>query len=80
MAAEFLPQAVLLDIGLPGMDGYQVARRLRAMPGVESAFLVAMTGYGSEKDRRRAKDAGFDEHLAKPADLELLCRWLRTRV
>jgi CheY-like chemotaxis protein len=39
-----------------------------------------MTGYGSEKDRRRAKDAGFDEHLAKPADLELLCRWLRTRV
>lgn len=80
VAAEFRPQAVLLDIGLPGMDGYQVARRLRAMPGVEDAFLVAMTGYGSENDRRRAKEAGFDEHLAKPADLELLRRWLRTRV
>jgi CheY-like chemotaxis protein len=61
------------------MDGYQVARRVRAMPGMEKVFLVAMTGYGSDEDRRRAKEAGFDEHMAKPADLELLREWLRAR-
>ncbi len=77
VASEFLPEVVLLDIGLPGMDGYQVARRLRVMPGVEDAFLVAMTGYGSYNDRLRAKEAGFDEHLAKPADLDVLSKWLQ---
>jgi PAS domain S-box-containing protein len=79
LAAAFEPEVVLLDIGLPGMDGYQVARRVRAMPGMEKVFLVAMTGYGSDEDRRRAKEAGFDEHMAKPADLELLREWLRAR-
>ncbi len=79
MATGFLPEVVLLDIGLPGMDGYQVARRLRAMPGMEGALLVAMTGYGSDDDRRRAKEAGFDEHMAKPANLDLLRKWLRAR-
>lgn len=76
LAAEFQPEVVLLDIGLPGMDGYEVARKLRAMPGMEAAFVVAMTGYGSEEDIRHAKEAGFDRHLVKPADLEVLRGWL----
>lgn len=79
LAAEFLPEVVLLDIRLPGMDGYEVARQLRAMPELESAFLVAMTGYGSDEDRARAKEAGFDAHLVKPPDLEALRGMLRAR-
>jgi two-component system CheB/CheR fusion protein len=79
-AAAFLPEVVLLDIGLPGMDGFEVARRLRAMPALAGSFLVALTGCGSEEDRERAKEAGFDEHLVKPANLELLREWLRSRV
>lgn len=70
---------MLLDIGLPGMDGFEVARRLRAMPALAGAFLVAMTGYGSDEDLARAKDVGFDEYLIKPVDLDLLREWLRTR-
>ncbi len=80
IAAEFLPEVVLLDIGLPGMDGYEVARKLRAMPELEGAFLVAMTGYGSEEDRAHSKEAGFDEHLVKPADLDVLQGWLQARI
>jgi two-component system CheB/CheR fusion protein len=71
-AAEFGPDTVLLDIGLPGMDGYEVARRLRALPATERALLVALTGYGQEEDQRRARAAGCDHHLIKPADLEAL--------
>ncbi len=78
-AMVFLPQVVLLDIGLPEMDGYEVARRIREIPGMEGAFLVALTGYGSEEDRDKARAAGFDEHLAKPADLELLRGWVQSR-
>jgi PAS domain S-box-containing protein len=78
VAEAFRPEAVLLDIVLPGMDGYEVARRLRHMAGLENAFLVAVTGYGQEEDRRRAEEAGFDAHLVKPADpvdlKELLAR------
>lgn len=80
VAEEFLPQVVLLDIGLPEMDGYEVARKIRTLPGMSEAFLVALTGYGTENDREKARAAGFNEHLAKPADLELLREWLRTRV
>ena len=79
IAAEFLPQAVLLDIGLPGMDGFEVARRLRAIPSLADCFLIALTGYGSDEDRQRTQAAGFDEHLVKPADLNLLRRWLEAR-
>ena len=79
VAAEFVPEVVLLDIGLPGMDGYEVARRLRAMPALAGAFLVAMSGYGSEEDRAEARAAGFDEYLVKPVDLDLLRTWLRSR-
>ena len=71
------PQVVLLDIGLPGMDGFEVARRLRAIPALAGAILVAMTGYGSDEDRTTAKEAGFNEYLVKPVDLDLLQTWLR---
>ena len=76
-AAEFVPDVVLLDIGLPGMDGFEVARRLRAIPALAGAILVAMTGYGSDEDRTTAKEAGFNEYLVKPVDLDLLQTWLR---
>ena len=67
-APAFRPEVILLDIGLPGgMDGYQVARRLRQLPGLGEAFLVALTGYGQEEDRRRSREAGCDAHLVKPA-------------
>jgi len=67
----FQPWAILLDVGLPVMDGYEVARRLRtAYADGSSVRLFALTGYGQEEDRRRARDAGFDHHLVKPIDLE----------
>ncbi len=74
-ARSFRPQVVFLDIGLPGLDGYEVARRLRQEFASELR-LVAMTGYGQEDDRRRAGEAGFDAHLVKPADPALLQRLL----
>jgi CheY-like chemotaxis protein len=66
VAAEFHPQVALLDIGLPGLDGYEVARRLRADPTLPMMTLIAITADGTEEDRRRAKAAGFDHHLVKP--------------
>jgi CheY-like chemotaxis protein len=65
---EFRPELVLLDIGLPGMDGYEVARRMREMPETKDSLLVAQTGWGQEEDRRRSKDAGFHHHLVKPLE------------
>ena len=67
-AAHVLPDVCLLDIGLPGMDGYQLARQIRALPGMEEAILIAVTGYGQEEDRRKTRDAGFQHHLVKPVD------------
>ncbi|ACC69328.1 response regulator [Paraburkholderia phymatum] len=69
-ASEFKPEVVLLDIGLPGVDGYQVARALRAEPATAGALLIALTGYGQDTDRQRTRDAGFDHHLVKPASLD----------
>ncbi len=69
------PAAALIDIGLPGMDGYEVARRLRALAGPRS-FLVALTGYSDLEDRRRAEEAGFDAHVVKPVDPDELSRLL----
>ena len=66
-----VPGVVLLDIGLPGLDGYEVARRLRAVPGSERLLLIALTGYGQESDRRRSIEAGFDHHLVKPLEFLL---------
>jgi CheY-like chemotaxis protein len=68
MGAEFAPDVVLLDIGMPGMDGYEVARRMRAMAQLTGALIVAQTGWGQEEDRRRSREAGFDHHLVKPVD------------
>jgi len=76
VAEEFLPEAMLLDIGLPGMDGYEVARLVRQLPGLENILLVALTGYGGEEDRRRALEADFDAHLVKPVDADDLPRVL----
>ncbi|HYD61064.1 MAG TPA: response regulator [Noviherbaspirillum sp.] len=66
LALEFLPDVIFLDIGMPDMDGYEVARRLRKTPGMERVVLVALTGWGTEEDQLRARDAGFDQHLTKP--------------
>jgi PAS domain S-box-containing protein len=77
IAREFLPDVILLDIGLPGMDGYEVAKALRDMPALAHSLLIALTGYGSEEDRQRSRDAGFAAHLAKPADQERLQRLIR---
>jgi PAS domain S-box-containing protein len=71
-ADEYLPNVVLLDIGLPEMDGYEVARRLRQHPILRNAWLVAITGYGQESDRQLSKEAGFDYHLVKPVGPEKL--------
>ncbi len=72
LAAKFRPDVILLDIGLPGMDGYEVARRIRSLPGLESTVLVALTGYGSTEDRQHSENAGFHAHLVKPVDLDEL--------
>ncbi len=79
VAEAFRPEVVLLDLGLPRMDGFEVARRLREQEGVEKALLVALTGHGQEEDRRRSLEAGFDAHLVKPADPAALQRLLAGR-
>lgn len=77
LAGSFRPEVVLCDIGLPGsMDGYAVARALRSAGSIGPVQLVALTGYASPEDQRRAREAGFDAHLAKPPDLEVLERLL----
>jgi CheY-like chemotaxis protein len=76
LAEEFKPHVVLLDIGMPGIDGYETARRLRARPWARSVLLCAQTGWGQEDDKRRARSAGFDRHLVKPVDPEDLNRIL----
>jgi len=72
VAAEFKPDIVMLDIGLPGMDGYDVARALRRIPELGNLVLVAVTGWGGPEDRLRSKEAGFDEHLTKPVDISTI--------
>src|SRR5205085_9508461 len=68
---SFRPDAILCDIGLPGIDGYRLARQLRP-DGARQPTLIAITGYGQEEDRRRAQQAGFDHHMTKPVDPALL--------
>jgi CheY-like chemotaxis protein len=75
-ASTFKPDVVLLDIGLPGMDGYEVAQKMRELPGLRGIRLVALTGYGRSDDRLRAREAGFDDHLTKPVEFALLDRAL----
>jgi CheY-like chemotaxis protein len=66
------PEIALIDVGLPGLDGYEVARQIRARVGGDHVFLVAVTGYGDPDDVRRARTAGFDAHLVKPVDVKAL--------
>ncbi|HEX6202038.1 MAG TPA: response regulator, partial [Thermoanaerobaculia bacterium] len=75
-AREERPEVLLLDIGLPGLDGYEVGRKLRQDPTTNGMLVVAVTGYGQEEDRRRSRAAGFDEHLVKPVDVAELVRVL----
>jgi len=75
-AASFRPDVILLDIGLPGLDGYEACRRIRATPWGKEICLVALTGWGNDRDKERAADAGFNLHLRKPADPIALKRFL----
>ena len=72
MMKSYAPDVVFLDIGMPAMDGYEVARRMRQMPGLEKAVLAALTGWGQEEDRRRTAEAGFNHHLVKPVEQKAL--------
>ena len=76
VASAAPPQLALLDLGMPVMDGYELAKRLRALPELGRTALVALTGYGTERERERALGAGFDRHLVKPLDPDLLARLL----
>jgi CheY-like chemotaxis protein len=80
IAVSWRPNLVFLDLGMPGMDGYQVAHRLREQPGLEKVVLAALTGWGQPDDRRRTSEAGFDHHLVKPVEptsLETILAGLR---
>jgi len=72
LAGSFKPEVAVLDIGLPVMDGYELARRLREQLGRDKLRLIAVTGYGQDSDRARAREAGFDHHLVKPIALDAL--------
>ncbi|WP_167224157.1 PAS domain-containing hybrid sensor histidine kinase/response regulator [Massilia rubra] len=80
LAEQFRPDVAFLDIGMPGMNGYDVARQLRSMAQLEPLVLVALTGWGDDNDRARSKEAGFDHHLIKPANLEAVERLLAALV
>lgn len=72
MTRSYLPHVVFLDIGMPEMDGYEVARRMRQQPGLENTVLSALTGWGQQEDRRRTSEAGFNHHLVKPPEPKAL--------
>jgi len=78
-AKEFNPEVLLLDLGLPGLDGYEIAGALRAEPALREALFIAISGYAQESDRARALAAGFDHHCAKPVDLASLLSVIRTK-
>jgi CheY-like chemotaxis protein len=71
------PEVILMDIGLPGMDGYQIAEHFRNQDGAEQTLVIATSGYGQDEDFRRSRSAGFDHHLVKPIDVEKLLELLR---
>jgi len=73
-AAAFRPDVIVLDIGLPYMNGYDAARAIRQLPGLEDVYIVAVTGYGQESDFAKSREAGIDDHLVKPIELDTLLR------
>jgi CheY-like chemotaxis protein len=77
-ALDYRPNVALLDIGLPKMDGYEVAKRIRQQPFLQDVVLVAMTGYGQDTDRQRSQEVGFNAHLIKPADFSKVQQILAT--
>jgi len=79
LAAQRRPEILVLDVGMPKLDGCEVARRIRAESWGRDAVLVALTGWGQEIDRRRSREAGFDMHLVKPVDPATLCDMLVTQ-
>ena len=79
LAQDHEPEVILIDLGLPGLDGYEVARAVRARPGGKETLLIAITGYGQAEDRRRSTDAGFDAHLVKPVSHRLLSSLITAR-
>lgn len=79
MAKSLLPDIAVVDIGLPGIDGYQVAESLRGDPATSAIRLIALTAYGSAEDRQRSMRSGFEAHLVKPASIDQLCRALGGR-
>lgn len=72
MGADLQPDVILLDISMPGMNGYETCRQLRANPRSAGAFIIALTGWGQDQDKQHAMKSGFDAHITKPADLDLL--------
>ncbi len=78
IAAEYTPNLVLLDIGLPGMSGYDVCKKMREMPALADTVFAAQTGWGEEQHRRASKEAGFDHHMVKPVSLDSLQALLTT--
>jgi two-component system CheB/CheR fusion protein len=70
--ASFRPQVIILDLGLPGVDGFEIARRLRGNPDTNDVVLIALSGYGGDEARQKTREIGFDYHLVKPADLDML--------
>jgi CheY-like chemotaxis protein len=79
VASPFGPDAVLLDIGMPRLNGYDTARTLRQRPGGKAILLIALTGWGQDEDRRRSVEAGFNHHMVKPIDPALLMTFLSSR-
>jgi CheY-like chemotaxis protein len=77
LAEEFHPQTLLLDLGMPGMDGYEACRRIRKAAWSRNMRLIAITGWGQDEDRRKSANAGFDMHLVKPVNPETLAQLLR---
>ncbi len=75
--AAAAPDVILLDLGLPGMDGLEVAQRIRALPGGRDILLAAVTGWGLDEDRQRTTEAGFDLHLTKPIDWAQVAQVIR---
>jgi len=72
------PDIILMDIGLPGLDGYELARQIRAQSGGQNIIMAALTGYGQPEDQQRARESGFDLHLIKPVEVDSIRRVLQT--